>query len=218
MDFVRDHPKADGRGVTIGILDSGVDLAHPALQKTAAGERKIVDWVTATDPISDGDQTWRPMTTAVSGPSFTYNGRTYKAPEGSYRISTFAEAATTGGDMKGDLNRDGDTTDRWGVLYDPAAGTVRVDLNDNGDFTDDKPMKPYKDGFDIGYFGEDKPDTPIAERIPFTVEVRKDVPMDPLGGDWAARRPTSSTSASWSPSTAPTSRASPPPTACSAGR
>ena len=25
----------------------------------------------------------------------------------------------------------------WGVLYDPATGTVRVDLNDNGDFTDD---------------------------------------------------------------------------------
>ncbi|KAA6221876.1 serine protease [Streptomyces albofaciens JCM 4342] len=188
VDFVRDHPKADGRGVTIGILDSGVDLAHPALQKTTTGERKIVDWVTATDPISDGDQTWRPMTTAVSGPSFTYNGRTYKAPEGSYRISTFAEAATTGGDMKGDLNRDGDTTDRWGVLYDPAAGTVRVDLNDNGDFTDDKPMKPYKDGFDIGWFGADKPDTPIAERIPFTVEIRKDVPMDPYGGDWAGKK------------------------------
>ncbi|GCD45780.1 S8 family serine peptidase [Streptomyces paromomycinus] len=188
VDFVRDHPKADGRGVTIGVLDSGVDLAHPALQKTTTGERKIVDWVTATDPVSDGDQTWRPMTTAVSGPSFTYGGRTWKAPAGSYLVSTFAEAATTGGDMKGDLNRDGDTTDRWGVLYDPAAGTVRVDLNDNGDFTDDAPMKPYKDGFDVGYFGKDDPSTPIAERIPFTVEIRKDVPMDPLGGDWAGKK------------------------------
>ena len=53
VDFVKKHPKADGRGITIGILDSGVDLGHPALQKTTTGERKIVDWVTATDPIVD---------------------------------------------------------------------------------------------------------------------------------------------------------------------
>ncbi|MEV8409903.1 serine protease, partial [Streptomyces niveus] len=34
VDFVKQNPKADGRGVTIGILDSGIDLGHPALQKT----------------------------------------------------------------------------------------------------------------------------------------------------------------------------------------
>ncbi len=52
---MKKNPKADGRGVTIGVLDSGVDLGHPALQKTTTGERKIVDWVTSTDPVSDGD-------------------------------------------------------------------------------------------------------------------------------------------------------------------
>ncbi|KPC82542.1 hypothetical protein ADL35_18430, partial [Streptomyces sp. NRRL WC-3753] len=112
--------------ITIGILDSGIDLGHPALQKTTTGERKITDWVTATDPIVDGDQTWRPMVDAVSGPSFTYKGRTYKAPAGSYQVSVFAEAASKGGDADGDLNRDGDTTDTWGVLYDAKNGTVRV--------------------------------------------------------------------------------------------
>ncbi|MBO1334004.1 S8 family serine peptidase [Streptomyces sp. VRA16 Mangrove soil] len=188
VDFVKDNPKADGRGVTIGILDSGVDLGHPALQKTTTGERKIVDWVTSTDPIVDGDATWRPMVTQVSGPTFTYKGRTYKAGSGSYGISTFAEAATTGGDEKGDLNRDGDTTDSWGVLYDSAAGTVTVDLNDNGDFTDDTPMKPYKDGYQIGYFGKDDPSTDVVERVPFVVEIRKDVPMDPYGGDWVGKK------------------------------
>lgn len=54
---MKKYPKSDGRGVTIGILDSGVDLGHPALQKTTTGERKIVDWVTATDPVVDGDRT-----------------------------------------------------------------------------------------------------------------------------------------------------------------
>ncbi|MEV7996441.1 S8 family serine peptidase [Streptomyces sp. NPDC086077] len=186
VDFVEDHPKADGRGVTIGILDSGVDLGHPALQKTTTGERKIVDWVTATDPVVDADGTWRRMTTAVSGPTFaittpTLGTETFKAPEGSYKFNYFSESATTGGDMAGDLNRDGDTTDVWGVLYDAASGTARVDLDDDLDFTDEAAMKPYKDGFQIGWFGTDDPATAIAERIPFVVEIRKDVVYNAAG-------------------------------------
>ncbi|MCT9078522.1 S8 family serine peptidase [Streptomyces fulvoviolaceus] len=187
VDFVKKNPKADGRGITIGILDSGVDLGHPALQKTTTGERKIVDWVTATDPIVDGDATWRPMVTSVAGPSFTYGGQTWTAPAGSYEVSLFRESATTGGDAKGDANRDGDTTDTWGVLYDAASGTVRVDLNNNFDFGDDTPLKPYKDGFQVGYFGTDDPSTDVVERQPFVVEIRKDVPMDPYGGDWVGK-------------------------------
>ncbi|MER5943273.1 S8 family serine peptidase [Streptomyces sp. NPDC001928] len=193
VDFVKQNPKADGRGVTIGVLDTGVDLASPALQKTTTGERKIVDWVTATDPIADGDGTWRAMTTSVSGPSFTYGGKSWKAPEGAHLISTFREAVTaqgkvTDGDAEGDVNRDGDTTDDWGVLYDAGAGKVTVDVNDNGDFTDDTPMKPYKDGHQVGHFGTDDPATDIPETQDFVVEVRKDVPMDPLGGDWAGKK------------------------------
>ncbi|MEW2633398.1 S8 family serine peptidase [Streptomyces sp. NPDC048389] len=181
VDFVKKHPKADGRGVTIGILDSGVDVAHPALQKTTTGERKIVDWVTATDPVADGDRTWLRMNTAVSGPTFAVNGRTYSAPAGDYRFNLFAEAATKGGDMAGDLNRDGDTTDVWAVLYDEGTRTARVDLNNNADFTDDTLMKPYKNGFQVGYFGKDDPKTAIAERIPFVIEVRTDVVYNSAG-------------------------------------
>ncbi|MET9802854.1 S8 family serine peptidase [Streptomyces sp. NPDC006368] len=188
VDFVAKNPKFDGRGVTIGIMDSGVDLGHPALQKTTTGERKIVDWVTATDPITDGDGTWRAQITPVDGPTFTAASRTWAAPAGKYQFSRFSEAITANGDMKGDLNRDGDTTDVWGLLYDPAAGTVRVDLNGNSDFTDDAPMKPYKDGHQIGWFGTDNPDTEVAERIPFVIEIRKDVPMDPLGGTWVGKK------------------------------
>ncbi|MEU2111609.1 S8 family serine peptidase [Streptomyces sp. NPDC019507] len=178
VEFVEDHPRADGRGVTIGILDSGIDLGHPALQKTTTGERKIVDWVTATDPARDGDGTWRRMDTGVTGPVFTVGDRSWKAPAGEHRFSVFEERATLGGDMAGDLNRDGDTTDKWGVLYDAAAGTVRVDLDDDADFTDDVVMKPYKDGHQVGYFGTDDPATEIAERIPFVVEIRKNVEFE----------------------------------------
>ncbi|GGY20113.1 S8 family serine peptidase [Streptomyces tanashiensis] len=188
VDFVKEHPKADGRGVTIGILDSGVDLGHPALQKTTTGERKIVDWVTATDPLTEGDATWRAQVTPVAGPVFTAATQSWTAPAGSYQFSRFSEAATAGGDPKGDINRDGDTTDVFGMLYDPAAGTVRVDTDQNNDFTDNAPMKPYKDGNQVGYFGTDNPATEVAERTPFVVEIRKDVPMDPLGGTWVGQK------------------------------
>ncbi|MET4923755.1 S8 family serine peptidase [Streptomyces sp. PSRA5] len=175
VDFVKQNPKADGRGVTIGILDSGIDLGHPSLQKTSTGERKIVDWVTATDPVNDGDGTWRPMQFDVKGPSFTVNNRTYSAPAGNYKFNLFAESATRGGDMAGDLNRDGDTTDVWAMLYDTGTRTVRIDLNNDAKFGNDTIMKPYRNGFQVGYFGEDNPKTEIVERIPFVVEVREDV-------------------------------------------
>ena len=46
--FAQAHPTWDGRGTTIGILDLGVAIDHPALATTTTGERKIVDWVTQT--------------------------------------------------------------------------------------------------------------------------------------------------------------------------
>jgi subtilisin family serine protease len=181
VDFKQQHPTYDGRGVTIGIMDSGVDLDHPALQTTTTGARKIVDWVTATDPLTEGDGSWRAMRTAVVGPSFTFAGSTWKAPAGNWLINRFSEAITLNDDAAGDVNRDGDTTDTWGILYDPVSHDIRVDTNQNFDFTDDAVMRPYKEKFDIGHFGTDNPATPIVERMPFVVEYREDVDLTPAG-------------------------------------
>nr|WP_203827857.1 S8 family serine peptidase [Actinoplanes palleronii] len=181
VDFKKKNPAYDGRGVTIGVMDTGVDLAHPALQKTTTGQRKIVDWVTATDPLVEGDATWRRMVTAVTGPTFTYAGATWTAPAGSWKVSRFSESITANSEPAGDVNRDGDTTDTWGILYDPVSHDIRVDVNQNLDFTDDAVMRPYKEKFDVGYFGTDNPATAIAERMPFVVEYREDVSLEPVG-------------------------------------
>ncbi|TDC53496.1 serine protease [Micromonospora sp. KC207] len=178
--FKAAHPAWDGRGVTIGIMDSGVDLDQPALQTTTTGERKIVDWVTATDPLEDA--TWRAMITEVTGPSFTAGGATWTAPAGSYRFNTFRESITAGSDPAGDVNRDGDTTDTFGILYNTTTHDIRVDANSNRDFTDDEVMRPYKEKFQVGHFGTDNPATAVREQIPFVVEYREDVDTAPIGG------------------------------------
>jgi hypothetical protein len=99
--FVAAHPTWDGRGVTIGILDLGTDLGHPALQTTSTGERKVIDWITYTDPVTDGDPSWVPMATTITVTDGTFTvgtapaTRTYTGvPNGTWRYGEFSEANT----------------------------------------------------------------------------------------------------------------------------
>jgi subtilisin family serine protease len=169
--FTAAHPTWDGRGTTIGILDAGIDLDHPALATTTTGERKITDWVTATDPFTDDDPTWLDMSTQVSGPSFSYQSVGYTAPAGSYRVAVFNEGdPRLGGEVGSDVNRDGDSADKFGVLWDTTANTVRVDTNQNNNFTDDAALTDYAKKFDVGHFGTDNPATQAHESMPFVVQ------------------------------------------------
>jgi hypothetical protein len=157
--FRQANPTYDGRGITIGVLDSGVALDHPALQTTTTGEPKIVDWVTATDPIVDGDLTWRPMLTGIPAGASTlsYAGSTWTLPAGATNlfINRFSESATggTGSELGGDVNRDGDTSDRWGVLYSADTHDIWVDINDNKVFEASEKMRPFVENRQFGYFG-----------------------------------------------------------------
>ena len=179
--FRQAHPTWDGRGTTIGIIDSGVDLAHPALQTTTTGERKIVDWVTATDPTftdganNDDDPTWIKMATQVTGPSFSVGGVSYTAPGTiSYRFGVFNERdANLGGELGNDVNRDGNpagSSGLFGILWDAPSGTVWVDTDQDRSFADETGMKDYKVAQQVGYFGTDNGATAIAERLPFVVQ------------------------------------------------
>ncbi len=188
--FTSAHPTWDGRGVTIGILDTGVDLDHPALRTTSTGERKIVDWVTETDPVFDGDGTWRPMlTTVTAAPTFTYAGTTWTAPKaGTYAVNRFSESVTAGSDPAGDVNRDGDTTDTFGVLYDPATHDIWVDADQDAVFAPDELMRPYRERYDVGHFGTDNPATAVVESMPFVVQYREDVDLSPYGGQYVGQK------------------------------
>lgn len=173
--FVDANPAWDGRGVTIGILDTGITLDHPSLLTTSTGERKIIDWVTYTDPFIDNDATWLNMQAQVSGSTFTFNSVTYTAPAAdSYRIALFNERDTRlGGEVGSDVNRDGNPAGSSGIfaaLWNTTSNTVWVDTNQNNNFADDTPMTDYKVNYDVNYFGTDNPATAVAERMPFVVQ------------------------------------------------
>ncbi|HET7477622.1 MAG TPA: S8 family serine peptidase [Dermatophilaceae bacterium] len=175
VDFTAANSAWDGRGVTIGILDSGVTPDHPALATTTTGEPKLVDWFNATDPVGDQDPNWLPMPVTVTGPSFTFGGRDWTAPAGTFRINQISESSYLGTELLGDLDRDRVTGATWGVLYEPETHDIRVDVDQDLDFTDEQVLRPYVEARQFGYLGTDNPQTEVAERVPFTVEYREDV-------------------------------------------
>ena len=175
--FMAANPTWDGRGVTVGILDSGVTLDHPSLLTTSTGDRKIIEWVTATDPFTDNDPTWVNMQAQVSGSTFTFGDPavTYTAPAaGSYRIGLFNERdALLGGEVGNDVNRDGNPAGSSGifaVLWDTASNNVWVDANQNASFADEPAMTDYSVRYDVGTFGTDNPATAVREAMPFVVQ------------------------------------------------
>jgi hypothetical protein len=167
--FVQQNPKFDGRGTTVGIIDSGVDLGHPSLNTTSTGERKIVDWITATDPRftaggtnRDNDPTWINMRNPAPGQPSTF------------RYGLFNERdSRLGGEVGNDVNRDGNpagSIGTFGVLWDTATNTVWVDTDQDKSFADEKAMTDYKVKADQDEFGTDDPATPIRESMPFVVQ------------------------------------------------
>jgi len=195
--FVAAHPTWDGRGVTIGILDLGIDLGHPALQTTSTGERKIVDWLTYTDPATEGDPSWVPMTgtVTVTGGTFTVGtgatARTYTgAPDGTWKYGEFSEDnavfANLGGSAAaeyrincanragggGDLDRNGNCGDVYAILWDGTQnGATWRDSDHDLSFADETAMTTYKTSFQVGEYGHDNPATAIRESVPFVSQV-----------------------------------------------
>ena len=177
--FTAANPTWDGRGVTIGIIDSGVDLDHPSLNVTSTGEPKIIDWVTGTLPNElSGDPTWLDMSSqvSVSGGSFTVGTTTYTgvAADGAYRFGVFNERdPRLGGELGNDVNRDGNpagSNGTFAVLWRASDNKVFVDDDANRSFAGEPAMTDYKVNRDKGYFGTDNPATAVKEAVPFVVQ------------------------------------------------
>ncbi|MFD7964317.1 S8 family serine peptidase [Streptomyces zaomyceticus] len=166
VKFKQDHPTYDGRGVTIGVMDTGVDPTHPALARTTTGEHKLVETVTGSDPRDFidllFDSSWFLMSRPSTGPVLTDpSGNSWTAPaEPGLRVQYKA------------TNLPGGAQKKLGVLYRDSDKAVWVDTDGDFDFTDEELLRQFGERRQIAYLGEDDPDTEINERIPFTVQTK----------------------------------------------
>jgi subtilisin family serine protease len=175
--FTAANPTWDGRGTTIAILDSGVDLEHPALATTTTGQHKVIDWYNANSPAS-GDASWVTTTGRLTG-TFTASGASWTAPAtgGPYAFGLFREGQgeLAQGETGGNIDRDATPNESIGVLQDRTTKQVYVDLDQDRDFTDQAPMIDFKVNRDVQFFGTDNPATPVVERVGFVVVTDRSV-------------------------------------------
>ncbi len=139
--FRREHPKWDGRGVLIGILDSGVDPGVSGLGRTSTGEPKLLD-------LRDFSGEGRIALSSVQfrGDSVVIGGHALKAPPlpGGSAIWGGSLAELPLGDMPAaDVNGDGDNEDVLPLLVIPGGGgwQVLADTDGDGSLADEKPVR-----------------------------------------------------------------------------
>ena len=94
LSFLEEHPEADGRGVIVAILDTGVDPGAPGLSRTTTGEPKIIAVIDAT---GSGDVVTETVTKlSKKGTLEGLTGRTltvdkkWKNPSGEFRLGMVA--------------------------------------------------------------------------------------------------------------------------------
>ncbi|MBI2873718.1 MAG: S8 family serine peptidase [Firmicutes bacterium] len=155
-----DRTGYDGSGVTIAIIDTGIDVSHPDLRLASGGQVKIVDWVDFTD---EG--------LVLTGSSVSANGRllqtalgrlilpeSIRSKSGNYRYGFLNESQLDEyGYIGRDLNRNGRRDDRFPVvLVDSGqAGVydrVLVDTDRDGSLTDEVALSPYSESRGFAYF------------------------------------------------------------------
>ncbi len=192
--FQRENPEADGRGVVVAVLDTGVDLLHPALARRPDGSVKIVDYHDATDA---GQVRTTHRTTVVDHGAIGLSGRTLRLPAeaaGEIRLGLVRATEIYPGRLLRRLRRerrdvrsrqkrlDRDRThggkappaptDPGDPVHDLALYRIEdgwrvvVDTDEDGDLTDESILREYGVAQEIGILGD-------RTRLGFGVQIKR---------------------------------------------
>lgn len=145
--FRRAHPGADGRGVLIAILDTGIDPSVPGLLTTSTGERKVLD---LRDFSGEGTVTLRRLaprgdTVEVAGRRLAGFGRLVGLnATGPYYGGALYEIPL-GPPPAADLNGNGVVADTLPVVVTRASDgwVLLADTDGDGSLANEKPVRDY---------------------------------------------------------------------------
>jgi subtilisin family serine protease len=145
--FRTTHPTYDGRGVIIGILDSGIDPGVQGLESTSTGAPKLLD---LRDFSGEGHVPLQPLIpagdTLASGPVPLIGGAALRelSPGGPWYVGRLTERRL-GSDRAADLNGDGDAIDTLALIvaHDSAGWFVLADTDLDGSLAGERPIRDY---------------------------------------------------------------------------
>lgn len=148
--FLREHPDLDGRGVLIGILDTGLDPSVPGFGAATTGSPKVLD---VRDFSAEGRVALARVTPA--GDSVSVGGRrlagfgrvTSLNASGPYFAGTIAELPL-GEPPAADLNHNGSVLDTLAVVVTRASDgwVLFADTDGDGTLANEKPVHDYLTG------------------------------------------------------------------------
>ena len=122
VEFLADHPDYDGRGVIVAVFDTGVDMTIPGLLSTPQGLIKVID---VRDFTGQGDIDLSKAEYADDGRLECADGVLLEGldalalqPVSDQKIWTgvFEESRFLNSGGVQDLDDDGNTSDRWGIV------------------------------------------------------------------------------------------------------
>ncbi|MCB0403153.1 MAG: S8 family serine peptidase [Bdellovibrionales bacterium] len=147
--FIKANPGYDGRGITIAVLDTGIELDHPLLKKTTEGKIKITDF---QDFSGQGRLELSPVEVDANFIFKSVSGIEYyvKDVDGSdYRFGAYAAA---------NIDIPTETFKDMGVITYKKGNKLfgRVDTNHNRIFGDEVELSNYADSHQFVKLGEGK--------------------------------------------------------------